>query len=261
MIKFVDGSEFETQPLVERQRWFLGDEETRNFDLSSMTFEQFVDFFFARDVVPDKQQYAYFSQDLSGQKFDEAVPSSPSVIVEHMIRLFTEFGRIVSKYSVAQIDQGIWGLFGAKLRLYEYLWDSSLPLERRIQCIRSMYSVFAEFVAISNVKPSETGFYMWWDLILFGFWFEQTYHRKLPAENYQLLPEEDRKLADAMFETLVEILKLDGDRTKSCALHGLGHLHHPGVRVVVQQYIDSQPPGLAPEAIKWLEDCRDGRIM
>lgn len=258
---YVASSELGTQILIERQRWFLADEETRILDLSSMTFDQFVEFFFARKPVPDNQQYDYFMQDPSGQQFDEAVPSVQSVIVEHMTRLFTEFGRIAPKYSLAQLDQGIWGLLGLNLHLYELLWDSSIPLQQRVQCIRSMYSVFSEFVAISNVRPKETGFYMWWDLILFAFWSEHTYHHKLPAESYELLSEEDRRLVDAMFETLVEIFKLDDDTTKSCALHGLGHLHHPGVRAVVQEYIDAQSPGLAPDAIKWLEGCRDGRIM
>jgi hypothetical protein len=113
-----------------------------------------------------------------------------------------------------------------------------------------MYSVFSDFVVLSNVKPRDTGLYMWWDLILFAFWGKQTYQRKLPGKSYQLLSEEDRTLVDAMFETLVEILKLDNDTTKSCALHGLGHLHHPGVPAVVQEYIDGHSSGLDPDAIK-----------
>jgi hypothetical protein len=239
----------------------LTDDTPRNLDLSSLTFDQFVEFFFAREPVPDDQQYDYFMRDPSGQQFDEAAPSSPSVIVEHMARLFAEFGRIAPNYSLAQLDQGVWGLLGLNLHLYELLWDSSLPLERRIHCIRSMYSVFADFVAASNVREKETGFYMWWDLILFAFWGEQTFERKLPSESYDLVTEEDRRLLDAMFETMVDILKLDNGTTNSCALHGLGHLHHPGVRAVVQVYIDAHSPGLAPDAIRWLEGCRDGEVM
>ena len=36
---------------------------------------------------------------------------------------------------------------------------------------------------------------------------------------------------------------------------------NPGVRAVVQKYIDAQPSGLAPDALKWLEHCRDGKVM
>ena len=239
----------------------MTDEAPRILDLSSLTFEQFVEFFFARVPVPDDRQYDYFMQDLSGQKFDEAEPSAPSVIVDHMTRLFTEFGRIAPRYSLAQLDQGVWGILGANLRLHELLWDCSIPQELRIQCIRSMYSVFADFVAASEVGEKENGFYMWWDLILHTFWVDQTYERKLPSDNYELLAEDARNLLDAMFETLVKVLKVDDERAKSSALHGLGHLQHPGVRAVVQAYIDAQPPGLAPDTLKWLEGCRDGKIM
>jgi hypothetical protein len=64
-----------------------------------------------------------------------------------------------------------------------------------------------------------------------------------------------------MLETLGEILRLDNDTTKFCALRGLGHLHHPGVPAVVQEHIDGHSSGLDPDAIKWLEGCRDGTIL
>ena len=102
---------------------------------------------------------------------------------------------------------------------------------------------------------------MWWDNVCSNFWFEQTYHKKLPTEDYGLLSENDRKLVDAMFETLIELLNLDDSRTKSSALHGLGHLHHPGVRSVIQEFIDTHSSELEPAGISWLEKCCDGTVM
>jgi hypothetical protein len=259
---YVASSELGTQILVERQRWFLADEETRILDLSSMTFDQFVEFFFAREVVPDEQQFAYFLQDLSGQKFDEAVPSSPSVIIEHMTRLCTEFARIAPRYSLPQLDQGIWGILGGNLRLYEFLWDSSIPLKPRIQCIRSMYSVFSDFVATSKVEVMETGFYMWWDLILHGFWSQwKLLENHIEWGHASKLDTESRLLLDVMFETLKSILEISDAKTQDCALHGLGHLHHPGVRETVQKFIDHNKIGVTEKRLQWLEGCRDGKIM
>ena len=108
-------------------------------DLSSKDFQEFVAFLLARDVVADEQQFHYFLEDPSGEPYDEAVLSRPEVIVGHMTRLFSEFGRIAPKYSLSPLNRGMWGIFGEKLRLYELLWDSSIPLDQRIQCIRSMY--------------------------------------------------------------------------------------------------------------------------
>jgi hypothetical protein len=70
-----------------------------------------------------------------------------------------------------------------------------------------MYSVFSDFGVLSNAKPRDTGFHLWWDLIFFTFWGEQTHQQKLPAKSCQLLRAQERTLVDAMFETIAEILK------------------------------------------------------
>jgi len=71
--------------------------EPRDLDLSAFAFDEFKAFFFARRVVPDDEQYDYFLTDLRGEKYFE---------------------------SMAQVDQGIWGMWGANLRLYEFLFVS-----------------------------------------------------------------------------------------------------------------------------------------
>src|SRR5258707_14743952 len=92
--------------------WFLGTllrrgglmtDELRNLDLSSKSFDQFVGFFFNREVVSDDEQYDYFSTDLAGERYDDAIPTSPTIVVKHMTKLFSEFGEIAPKYSLAQI--------------------------------------------------------------------------------------------------------------------------------------------------------------
>jgi hypothetical protein len=236
-------------------------DEFKNLDLSSKSFDQFVAFFFSREVVPDEEQFDYFLTDLAGQEYDEAVPSSPAILVEHMTKLFSEFGQIASKYSFAQVDQAVWGILGENLRLYEFLFDVSVPLPIRLECIRSMYWVFSDFVAKMKgaPDPGAGGFFMWWDLILHGFWaapkpfLDRTY-----AGDASKLDSESRILLDAMFDTLKRILELPHSETQRCALHGLGHLHHPQVRNTIQHYIDSNESGLP---LAWLEQCRDGSVL
>jgi len=94
---------------------FLTD-ELKNLDLSTKSFDQFVEFFFNRVVLPDEKQFDYYLTDLAGERYDEGVPSSPAIVVEHMTMLFVDFGLIAAKYSLAQLDQGIWGIFGENLR-------------------------------------------------------------------------------------------------------------------------------------------------
>jgi hypothetical protein len=240
----------------------LTEDASRTLDLSSKSFEEFVEFFFARDVVPDEKQFNYFLQDPLGQQYDDAVPSSPAIVVAHMTRLFSEFSSIAAKYSLAQLNQGIWGILGENLRIYELLWDSSVPMEQRVQCIRSMYSVYSDFVCRSTVDVMENCFYMWWDLVLTGFWFQ----RKLFEQHTEMgdvskLDTESLLLLEVMFETLKGILDLPDGRTQEAALHGLGHLHHPGVRETVQKFIDSHKNELTEQRLQWLEQCRDGSVM
>lgn len=236
-------------------------DDLKNLDLSSKTSDEFVEFFFSRRIVPDKEQFDYFLTDLDGQQYDEAVPSSSEIMVGHMTKLFSGFGQIAAKYSFAQADQAVWGILGENLRLYEFLFDTSVPLPNRLECIRSMYCVYADFVAKSEEEPDPDlgGFWMWWDLVLHGFWSPP---RPFAAGTYRVdaskLDSESRVLLDVMFETLKRILDLPHTESQRCALHGLGHLHHPRVRDTVQHYIDANKTQFP---LAWLEQCRDGTVL
>jgi hypothetical protein len=237
-------------------------DEGKPLDLSSKSFDQFVDFFFHREVLPDEEQFECFLTDLEGTRYDEAAASSPAVVVNYMTKLFLEFGLIAPRYSLAQINQGIWGIFGQNLRLYELLWDSSVPLEQRERCVRSMFSVYSDFVSNSKVEVMENCFSMWWDMILHGFWFQvKLFERHIKMGDVSKLDSESRRLLDVMFETLKQILGLPDERVQGYALRGLGHLHHPAVRETVQAFIDKHKSDLTPQGLQWLEQCRDGTVM
>jgi hypothetical protein len=239
----------------------LLNDELRTLDLSSKSFDQFVDFFFNRDIVSDKDLFDYFLTDVAGEHYEDAVPSSPVILVKYMTRLFSEFGEIANKYSLAQADQAIWGMLASRHSLHEFLFDASVPLPNRLGCIRSIYSVYSDFVGLLEVDPDPhlSGLWMLWDLVLHGFWMPPkpfvpgTYSgdaSKLDAESHVLL--------DAMFDTLKRILDLPHREAQRCALHGLGHLHHPAVRDTIQRYIDANKSEFP---LAWLEQCRDGAVL
>jgi hypothetical protein len=236
-------------------------DELRDLDLSSLSFEEFTEFFFAREVVPDEKQYDCFLIDLHGEKYFESIPSSPEVLVNHLARLFSEFGQIASKYTLAQIDQGVWGMWGENLRLYEFLFASSVSLECRLSCIRSMYHVYSDYVSQLEREPDrgESGIYMWWDLILHGFW--DSSRPKIPGTwrgDAAKLDSESRVMLDVLFETLAQTLAIPNRASQLSALHGMGHLYHPQIRETVQRFIDTNPTGFS---LKWLEQCRDCDVM
>jgi len=203
----------------------------RDLDLSSLTFDEIAAFFFAPEVVSDDEQYDYFLTDLHGKKYFESVPSSPEVLVNNLTKLFAQFGQIASKYTLAQVDQGVWGMWGANLRLYELLFGPPVPLTSRLDCIRSMYQVYSDYVSKLEREPDpdiESGFYMWWDFILHGFWNSS---RPVIAGTYRgdasKLDAESSVLLDVLFGTLTRILAIPNGASQQSALHGLGHLYHP----------------------------------
>ncbi len=230
--------------------------EAYYFDVSALTFEELFEYLFTSpEEVP-------FRLDPSGKEFDFVEIQSPEIILQYLTRLCADFAHLAQGLTRESLERGIDQAVGnAGFELEKVLWSDALPLEPRLACPRSMYRLFADYVAKSDAELVESCFYMWWDYVCHSFWLEQTLYRKLPRDDYAPLGEADRELVDVMFETLIEILKLDGERTNRCALHGLGHLHHPGVAKVVQEFIDSLRIDVPPDTRKWLEGCRDGSVM
>ena len=251
-------------------------EESKNLDLSAFTFDEFVEFFFARNTLPDKELHKYLSTDLDGEECDDFVPSSPIRLVDHLTKLMSTFASVASKYTPAQVDQAIWGLWSIR-RLQQFLFERTVPLEARVGCLRAMTHVYTDYVSKREKDPDrddDGGIWMWWDLIVQDFWVDlscemfpltypldpQAYHKVETAyrEDPSTIDSDSRALLDAMFETLTAILAIPNRSSRQSALHGLGHLYHPKVHDTVQRFIDSNPTGFE---LKWLEQCRDCSVL
>lgn len=228
-----------------------------NLDFSSLTFHEFVRFFFDHDIATE-ENWALAANYCWPE---ESRPASPSAIVEHMTRLFGSFAEVASRYSLPQINAGIWAMLGEPFRLQEYLWNRTVPLSRRLTCVGAMYSVYAEFVSKSQEEMMENCFDMWWDFVAEGFWANLRFERKVRGGDLEALDGDSRALLDTMFDTLKRILELPDARTQGYALHGLGHLHHPGVRQLVQAFIDKHRQDFSEDGLRWAKCCRDGTVM
>ena len=65
-----------------------------------------------------------------------------------MCRGFSELTKV---YSQEELDQGLWAVFGAAISCEQYLFDPTVDLGLRIDCIESMYLPFRDFVAHSAI--------------------------------------------------------------------------------------------------------------
>lgn len=219
-------------------------------DPGSLSFDQFVVFFFDH---PENEQFWYAE---ARYALSDVVISGRAV-VDHLTRLFSEFGAATTGYSPAQISHGTWAIFSPSFALTDALWDSSIPLENRAACIRSMLALFRDYVASHDAEVLQKCFYMWWHIIVTGFW---AYQGQFEEPDITQLDPDSITLLETMFETLKQILAVPDPRTQGYALHGLGHLHHPGVRDLVQHYIEQNKDRFTEEHVQWIEQCRDGVV-
>lgn len=214
------------------------------FDLSTLSYSQFLAFFFDRPVVSDNELY-----DLFRGGIDFFIASSPAIVVDHLRRMCCDLSNLTKVYSPEQINQGLWAVFGAGISCEQYLFDSSVDQKARIGCIESMYLPFRDVVAKSNIGKTDSFYWMWWDMI---FHTNALYDR----------PSSDAKqIVDAIFDTLLKILALDHPACQWSALHGLGHSGHPQAHDAVQEYLRLHRHELSEEDAEWMERCGEGKII
>lgn len=193
-------------------------------DIRQYSFDQFISFMFARDVPPPggKRDPWYYR---------EEVMCDTLRVCRYYTRLFLQPTFLLDAFSKVQLEQGFWAIHGPCLNCsaYRIVFDEGLPFPVREQCIRSMYDLFKHFFSL---EPLETSGDMWWDSFCYG-WHCGNRKREKGGEDLQL--------QDVLFETLTNILDLDSDFCHGCALHGLGHLHHPDTEELVQRFLDCHP--------------------
>ena len=256
------------------------EESCKDFDLSALTFQQFLAFFFDRPVVDDGNRFELFWSGI-----DSFVASNPGIVVAHVQAMCRDLAELTKVYSSEQLNQGLWAMFGA-ISCEQYLFDPTVDSRLRIGCVESMYLPFEKVVThiTGDIRESSSFYWMWWDMILHTFWLSTDHYKfdwsKLdPSEltdpqrliarfqqleltgNYSALTDDQKVMADAMFQTLSKILAIDSRNCQHCALHGLGHLNHPLVRDLVQRYLDEHRRELSDKDVQWIEWCRDGTVM
>jgi len=221
-----------------------------NVDLARLSLGEFIQFFFDH---PETEQFWYADPHYA---LADISISSP-LLLDHLTSLFQNFAAATSRYSPAQISHGIWAVFSPSFSLLDILWDPTIALEKRTQCIHSMAALFADYVSANDAESLQRCFYMWWHIGVTGFWTHQGQFETLDVS--QLNPEA-ASLLETIFETLKQILAVPDPRVQGYALHGLGHLQHPGVRDLVQHYIDQNKDRFTEEHVQWMEQCRDGVV-
>lgn len=205
----------------------------KSVDLASVSFDEFVAFLFDHEVdhgtPPDSEKYDpwYFHVEV---EFDaESIGS-------YYVRMFEQPEFLLSRFTKAQLEEGFWAIQGPNLdcSVSRIIDNSELPISLREECIRSMTELFKRLFAN---EPFDTSVHMWWDSLCYD-WHCGNRKRERGGE--------DLELQNILFETLTKVLAIDSWICQGAALHGLGHLHHPRTKELIERFVDEHP-NLTPE--------------
>jgi len=202
-------------------------EDDTHYDISTCSFEEFVDFLFGHDVIPVPSE----SGDPVPWYWMAEVEFDPLLVAGHYIRLFTSPEFLVGRFSGEQLEQGFRAIQSCNLEcsVDELIWDHRVPRDIRESCVRSMEELFGRLFAVCGLEESVD---MWWDSLAYD-WHCCFRNRCSGGE--------DRLMQDVMFETLGKILTQPFVKCQRSALHGLGHLHHPGTAQLIRDYLARNP--------------------
>jgi hypothetical protein len=251
-----------------------------DFDLSLLTYPQFIAFFFDRPAIDDHMEH----YKLIRAGVDSFVATKPEVVVGHLQTMCENFTAVTASFSEKQVDQGLWAVFGAGIACEQFLLDPTVDSSARIACIDSMYLPFRDVFSKYTGNPREPFFWMWWDMILHTLWVTadnyypdgsevplqeriertSTFVQRLKKGDYRVdhavLTSDLKVIQEAILRTLIRILAIDHSGCQISALHGLGHLHHPRVQEIVQNFLAAHRAEFNDDDLAWIEDCAVGKI-
>ena len=211
-----------------------------DIDLRGRDLEGVTDFIFGQPVPEDpKSKEWYWDVDLT---FD------PREQVAHLTTIFRNAADLRSRYSPDQLEQGFWYLIsGAHSGLCDLLWNTAVPWEARAELIDSTVVLYRDLFA---VDPLDTSAHMFWDGIAYDYSLTRD-----PETNA-----EDRRVQDAIFEALVQILGLDSLTCQRAALHGLGHLRHHETAKAIKNFL-ARNPDLSGKDRAYAHACASGTMQ
>jgi hypothetical protein len=203
-------------------------EPPKSVDLNNVSFDVFIAFLFDHEV---DQSIPLESEKYDPWYFHVEVEFDAKNVSAHYVRMFRQPEFLLTLFTKAQLEEGFWAIQGPNLdcSVSQIVKNSDLPLPIREECIRSMVDLFKHLFA---TEPLDTSVQMWWDSLCYD-WHCGNRKRERGGE--------DLELQNLFFGTLTNVLAIDSWICQGAALHGLGHLHHPQTKELIERFIDEHP--------------------
>jgi hypothetical protein len=211
-----------------------------DIDLRGRDLESVTDFIFGHPVPEDP--------DARGWYWDVDLTFDPREQVAHLTAIFRNAAELRSRYSPGQLEQGFWYLIsGADGGICDLLWNPAVSWAARADLIDATVALYHDLFA---VDPLDTSSHMFWDGIAYDYGLTRD-----PKSNA-----EDRRVQDAIFGALVQILALDSRTCQRAALHGLGHLRHRETEKAVEDFL-ARNPTLSEQDRAYARACASGEMQ
>jgi hypothetical protein len=211
------------------------------FDLRGRSLEEIQDFVFAHPVPTIRDE--------SGWWWEAVVEFDPAEYATRLTEIFRHPAALRALYTREELEQGFWMLIsGADTSLEPLFWDTAVPWQIRDALIKATVDLYEKLFAFELL---DTSVYMFWDALAYGY---------CVPTRYPETDSEDRRIQNAMFSALTQILRIDSITCQMAALHGLGHLRHPDTESAIKAYLASIPT-LADEHRQFALACISGNVQ
>ena len=214
------------------------------------SFEAWIDYVFNHPVTDP----AWHFKDI--EKDDWEPPED--AIVEYITRLFTDAETVLSPFSNAQVNQGLWYILSPSCSNHMFaLLRHPVSWRKREKAIIAAYSLFERYFVkhCANIierdkkrEPLNNVCFMWWDVF--------------PWHGHPNEPQH-AELDNAVLSVMEKILLIPHDACRESALHGLGHwkMSYPDrVTKTIDAFLIHNPD-LRPELKDYALRARAGRVQ
>ena len=219
--------------------------------MPDLSFEKWLEHCFAHEA---SNRYWYYQED------SELWSGSSHLTVQYLTRLFCEPCQVLDKYQDEQVDQGFWYILRPLYGQPYALLDQSVPLDDRLECIRSTAALYSDYFAercsphLSHRIPSPADIselngmcYLFWDRMWDVF-------REDSSRNTEL--------NRAALAVLDQTLYLPSIACQEGAIHGLGHWaqgYPTEVRESINRFLALCD--IEPDLRAYAEQASEGRVQ
>lgn len=186
------------------------------------------------------------------------------IIVDYVTQTFSQSGTLLSPFSDAQVNQGLWYLIDFSCSNYMVaLQGEEVPVANRLSCIDSMATLFRDCFATRctphlghldepGASPLNSVCYMWWDILpLHGI---VRHHPDWPN---------GAAVDQRILSVIEQGLSLNSDACIESSLHGFGewNQYYPEkIQKIIDGFTEANR-GLRPELRRYALAARRGCVQ